>query len=58
MELLKWPNGNKRQSSKAGKMIEEKGITKKLVDEDIYLMNLIFSNKNIEEKLKGKEKMQ
>ena len=38
------------------KQLEEKGITKKLVDEDIYLMNLIFSNKNIEEKLKGKRK--
>ena len=46
----------KDKAVKAGKMIEEKGITKKLVDEDIYLMNLIFSNKNIEEKLKGKRK--
>ena len=45
----------KDKAVKAGKMIEEKGITKKLVDEDIYLMNLIFSNKNIEEKLKGKQ---
>ena len=42
----------KDKAVKAGKMIEEKGITKKLVDEDIYLMNLIFS----EEKLKGKRK--
>ena len=46
----------KDKAVKAGKMIEEKGITKKLVDEDIYLMNLIFSNKNIEEKLKEKRK--
>ena len=46
----------KDKAVKTGKMVEEKGITKKLVDEDIYLMNLIFSNKNIEEKLKGKRK--
>ena len=48
----------KDKAVKAGKMIEEKGITKKLVDEDIYLMNLIFSNKILRKNLKVKEKMQ
>ena len=40
----------------SSKDFEEKGITRKLVDENLYLMHLIFKNQNIEDKLKEKRK--
>lgn len=46
----------KDKSVKMNKEYEEKGISKILVDEDIYLMHLIFKNNNIQEKIKGKKK--
>lgn len=46
----------KDKSLKLNKEFEEKGIAKTLVDEDIYLMHLIFKNNNIQEKLKGQRK--
>ena len=46
----------KDKSVKANKEYEEKGIAKKLVDENIYLMHLIFKNNNVAEKLKGQRK--
>ena len=41
----------KDKAVKANKEYEEKGIAKKLVDENIYLMHLIFKNNNVAEKL-------
>ena len=38
------------------KEYEEKGLSKKLVDENIYLLHLIFKNNNIEQSLKEKKK--
>ncbi len=46
----------KDKSVNANKEYEEKGIAKKLVDENIYLMHLIFKNNNATEKLKGQRK--
>ena len=46
----------KDKSVKANKEFEEKGIAKKLVDENMYLMHLIFKNNNAAEKLKGQRK--
>ena len=46
----------KDKSVNANKEYEEKGIAKKLVDENIYLMHLIFKNNNAAEKLKGQRK--
>ena len=46
----------KDKSVKSNKVIEEKGMLKKLVDEDIFLMHLIFKNNDIEEKMKGQRK--
>ena len=46
----------KDKSVKMNKEYEEKGMAKTLVDEDIYLMHLIFKNNNIQEKLKGQRK--
>ena len=46
----------KDKSVNANKEYEEKGIAKKLVDENIYLMHLIFKNNNAPEKLKGQRK--
>ena len=46
----------KDKSVKMNKEYEERGMAKTLVDEDVYLMHLIFKNNNIEEKLKGQKK--
>lgn len=46
----------KDKAIKANKEYEERGIAKKLVDENIYLMHLIFKNNNVAEKLKGQRK--
>ena len=46
----------KDKSVKSNKTYEEKGVAKKLVDENIYLMHLIFKNNNLEEKMKGQKK--
>lgn len=46
----------KDKSEKQGKEYEEKGMAKTLIDEDIYLMYLIFRNQENEEKLKGPKK--
>lgn len=46
----------KDKSIKMNKEYEEKGISKTLVDEDIYLMHLIFKNNNIENQLKGQKR--
>lgn len=46
----------KDKAVQSSKDFEEKGITKKLVDENLYLMHLIFKNQNIEDKIKGKRK--
>lgn len=46
----------KDKSVKMNREYEEKGISKTLVDEDIYLMHLIFKNNNIQERLKGQKR--
>ena len=46
----------KDKAVQSSKDFEEKGITRKLVDENLYLMHLIFKNQNIEDKLKEKRK--
>lgn len=46
----------KDKSEKLSKEYEEKGISKTLVDEDVYLMHLIFKNYGNEQKLKGPKK--
>ena len=46
----------KNKSEKLGKEFEEKGISKTLVDEDIFLMHLIFKNHENEQKMKGQKK--
>ena len=46
----------KDKSVKSNKTYEEKGVAKKLVDENIYLMHLVFKNNNLEEKMKGQKK--
>jgi len=44
------------KSVKSSKEYEEKGLAKSLVDEDIFLLHLIFKNNSVEEKLKGQKK--
>ena len=46
----------KSKSLKANKEYEEKGISKTLIDENLFLMHLIFNNTNLDEKLKGPKK--
>jgi beta-phosphoglucomutase-like phosphatase (HAD superfamily) len=46
----------KDKSEKMGKEYEEKGLSKLLVDEDIFLMHLIFKNQESQEKNKGLKK--
>lgn len=46
----------KDKAVKTNKVYEENGIAKKLVDENVFLMHLIFKNRDIEEKLKGQKK--
>ena len=46
----------KNKAVKTNKVYEENGIAKKLVDENVFLMHLIFKNRDIEEKLKGQKK--
>lgn len=46
----------KDKSVKMNREYEEKGLSKTLVDEDVYLMHLIFKNNSIEEKLKGQKR--
>lgn len=46
----------KDKAVKTNKVYEENGIEKKLVDENVFLMHLIFKNRDIEEKLKGQKK--
>lgn len=44
------------KSVAVNKEYEEKGMQKKLVDEDMYLMHLIFKSNNNQDKLKGQRK--
>ena len=46
----------KNKSEKLGKEYEEKGLSKTLVDEDIFLMHLIFKNQESQDKIKGQKK--
>lgn len=46
----------KNKSETLGKEYEEKGILKKLVDENIFLMHMIFESNEIEEKVKAQKK--
>lgn len=46
----------KDKSQKLNKEYEEKGLAKTLVDEDIYLMHLIFKNNENQEKTRGQKK--
>ena len=46
----------KDKSVKSNKNYEEKGMAKKLVDENMYLMHLIFKSRDIEERMKGQRK--
>ena len=46
----------KNKSEKLSKEYEEKGIAKSLVDEDIFLMHLIFKHQDEQEKRKGQKK--
>jgi len=46
----------KNKSEKLSKEYEENGLSKSLVDEDIFLLHLIFKNHEIEEKIKGQKK--
>lgn len=46
----------KDKSIRLNKEYEEKGMPKKLIDEDIYLMHMIFKNNNVEEMLKGQKR--
>lgn len=46
----------KDKAVKTNKVYEENGIAKKLVDENVFLMHLIFKNRDIEEKMKGQKK--
>lgn len=46
----------KDKSEKLSKEYEEKGIAKSLVDEDIYLMHLIFKNQESQDKSNAKKK--
>ena len=44
------------KSEKLNKEFEEKGLAKSLIDEDVYLMHLIFKNRETQEKNKGQKK--
>ena len=46
----------KDKAVKSNKNYEEKGMAKKLVDENMYLMHLIFKSRDIEERMKGQRK--
>ena len=46
----------KDKSEKLTKEYEDKGISKRLIDEDIFLMHLIFRNQENDEKRKGQKK--
>lgn len=46
----------KQKNEKVKNEHEEKGLTKTLIDEDVYLMHLIFKNQENQEKLKKKKK--
>ena len=46
----------KDKSEKLSREYEEKGLSKTLLDEDIYLMHLIFKNQESQENTKGKKK--
>lgn len=46
----------KDKAVKTNKVYEENGIAKKLVDENVFLMHLIFKNRDIDEKMKGQKK--
>ena len=46
----------KNKSEKLNKEYEEKGLSKILIDEDIFLMHLIFKNQEEQEKSKGPKK--
>lgn len=45
----------KNKSERLNKSFEEKGQVKSLVDEDIFLMHLIFKNREVEERRKAKK---
>ena len=44
------------KSVKANKTFEEKGVIKKLVDENSFLLHLVLKNKEFEEKMKSQKK--
>lgn len=46
----------KNKALKSNKQYEEKGFIKKLADENAYVMNLIFKENNLEEKMRGQKK--
>ena len=46
----------KDKSEKLNKEYEEKGLAKRLIDEDIFLMHLVFKNHENQEKKKGQKK--
>ena len=46
----------KDKSEKLNKEYEEKGLAKHLVDEDVFLLHLIFKNNEMQEKSKGPKK--
>ena len=46
----------KNKSEKLNKEYEEKGLSKILIDEDIFLMHLIFKNHDAEQKSRGQKK--
>ena len=46
----------KDKSEKLNREYEEKGLAKNLVDEDIFLLHLIFKNQESQEKSKGQKK--
>lgn len=46
----------KDKSEKLSKEYEEKGLSKTLIDEDVFLMHLIFKNQENEQKMKGQKK--
>ena len=44
------------KSVKSNKVFEEKGVLKKLVDEDTFLLHMVLKNKDLEEKMKSQKK--
>ena len=46
----------KDKSQKLNKEFEEKGLSKRLIDEDIFLMHLVFKNREKQENKKGQKK--